>query len=140
MIIGIVGSEAKKFTEEGKKAAKALIYNLVINPRVTEVVSGDCHLGGIDEWAREITGELGKKFTGFAPHKLNWVEGYRPRNLRIAHRSDEVHCITVNRLPDDYDGMRFAFCYHCHTDTHTKSGGCWTMKQSRRGILHVIEQ
>jgi hypothetical protein len=140
MIIGIVGSEAAKFTPEGEKAAKQLIRKLVSNPAVREVVSGNCHLGGIDIWAEEIAKELGKKFTAFTPVKKSWEGGYRQRNMRIASRSDEVHCITVRRLPPDYDGMRFPLCYHCKTDTHIKSGGCWTMKRAKKGILHVIEQ
>jgi hypothetical protein len=144
VIIGIVGSEAAKFTPGGEKAAKLLIRALISPPSVIEVVSGDCHLGGIDIWAQEVTEKLGKKFTAFTPAKRNWENGYRPRNLRIAHRSDEVHCITVRRLPPGFEGMTHALCYHCNTDTHVKSGGCWTMKQARRegkkGILHVIEQ
>jgi hypothetical protein len=140
MIIGIVGSEEAKFTKEGKEAALRLIFKLVSDPEVTEVVSGDCHLGGIDVWAEMITKELGKKFTAFTPVKRSWEGGYRPRNLRIAHRSDVVHCITVRRLPPGYDGMTFPVCYHCKTNTHIKSGGCWTMKRAKKGILHVIEQ
>lgn len=144
MIIGIVGSEEAKFTELGRERAKALINQLVIDPSVSYVSSGHCHLGGIDIWAEQIA-YLHDKFRQdliFPPSGLNW-EFYKVRNLKIADVSNEVHCITVDVYPDSYNGMKFKECYHCHTDKHIKSGGCWTMKQAiqrgKHGILHVIE-
>jgi len=58
MIVGIVGSEAAKFTLIGESRAKYLIYSILAEPGTTEIVSGNCHLGGIDQWAAEI----GEKF------------------------------------------------------------------------------
>lgn len=138
MIIGIVGAEEAKFTPEGKRRAVALITKLVSDPSVMEVVSGACHLGGVDIWAAEIGRELGKKVTEFPPKTLDWSGGYKPRNLQIARRSDVVHCITVDSLPPSFDGMKFDSCYHCHRNNHVKSGGCWTMKRAKIGMLHVI--
>ena len=138
MIIGIVGSEKAKFSSIGEEKALQLLRDIISQPEVSEVVSGGCHLGGIDIWAIQIAKELGVKTTEFIPEHLSW-EFYKKRNLLIARRSDVVHCITVDRLPDSFKGMKFDFCYHCKTDTHIKSGGCWTMKQAVHGILHVIQ-
>ncbi len=139
MRIGIVGSEEVKFTPAGKVAALEIIRRLLSEPGVTEVVSGGCHLGGIDIWAEEIGRELGLTITVFKPVSFSWETGYKPRNLRIARGSDIVHCITVDRLPESFSGMRFPSCYHCHTSGHVKSGGCWTMKKAARGQLHVVQ-
>lgn len=139
--IGIVGSEAAKFTPETEARARSIITNLLTIPGVTGVVSGACHLGGIDAWAAEIGRELGLYVVEFAPKQLSWTY-YKARNIRIAEASDEVHCITVKELPESYTGMRFKLCYHCGTDAHVKSGGCWTMHRARAmrkaGILHVV--
>ena len=137
MKLGIVGHEAAKFTPETETEAKALIRTLLLNPAVTEVVSGECHLGGIDIWAHEIADELGLPFTGFAPKERSWEKGYKPRNLQIA-QADEVHCIVVAKLPESYKGMRFTYCYHCRTSEHAKSGGCWTAKRAKIGVWHVV--
>lgn len=138
MKIGIVGSEAAKFTSDSEAVARSLIRELILQAEVTEVCSGDCHLGGIDQWAREECEKIGKSFIGYAPKVHNWEQGYKPRNLQIA-KSDVVHCITVDRLPESYTGMRFSRCYHCNTNEHVKSGGCWTMKRAKRGVLHVVK-
>ena len=143
MIVGIVGSEKIKFTPVGEAAAKKLIWQILSPDIVVEVVSGKCHLGGIDIWAAEIGQKLGLIVTEYAPKNQSWEGGYKLRNLKIASRSDVVYCITVDRLPDDYDGMRFKLCYHCNTKSHVKSGGCWTMKQAirmgKQGVLHVVK-
>jgi len=130
--IGIVGSEAIKFTPVTEREARNLIRRILsqYDARPT-VVSGACHLGGIDLWAAEIGRELGLDVVEHAPRTLSWETGYKPRNLLIA-ASDVTHCITVSELPPSYTGMRFKLCYHCGTDSHVKSGGCWTVKQARR--------
>lgn len=140
--MGIVGSEASKFTEATEAQARALISNL-LNPKGTVLVSGGCHLGGIDIWAEEIADSMGREKIIHVPIVQNWRNGYKPRNLLIARDSNEVHCITIDKYPPGYTGMRFNYCYHCRTDTHIKSGGCWTMLQARRmdklGALHVMK-
>jgi hypothetical protein len=99
---------------------------------VEEVVSGGCHLGGIDIWAAEIAREIpGMKVTEFLPESRNWIH-YKKRNLQIADRSEIVYCITVKNFPKEYAGMKFPYCYHCKTDDHIKSGGCWTVKQAEK--------
>jgi hypothetical protein len=145
VIAGIVGAEAKKFTLYGQAQARTLIRKIVSDPQVTEVCSGECHLGGVDIWAREITEQLDKKFTPFAPLARGW-EWYRRRNLQIARHSDVVHSIVVPYLPVGFTGDRFLYCYHCkqEVNNHVKSGACWTMREAirmgKRGVLHVVKQ
>jgi hypothetical protein len=138
--VGIVGSEGKKFTPETERRARGLIRFLLAG--ADEAISGDCHLGGIDFWAKEEAQALGVPFVSFPPKTLSWEAGYKPRNIQIADRGTEVHCITVKELPPGYDGMRFPLCYHCGTKEHIKSGGCWTVKYAQRlgkpGKIHVI--
>lgn len=131
MILGIVGSEEIKFTELGKQRARVIIHELVSDFNVTAISSGHCHLGGIDIWAEEIGQLLHKQCYIFPPKELDW-EHYRVRNIQIARKSDKVICITVDEYPKEYKGMKFATCYHCQTNTHIKSGGCWTTKCAER--------
>lgn len=138
MIIGIVGAEEAKFTPLGRERAVDLIWKIILDPEVEEVCSGECHLGGIDIWAHEIADALGMPFTPFPPKTRSWLTGYMPRNLQIANHSHVVHNIVVDSLPEQFKGMRFGLCYHCNSKDHVKSGGCWTMKKSRQGVLHVI--
>lgn len=131
-IVGIVGSEAAKFTPETEAKAREEIRRLIANADV--VCSGECHLGGIDIWTREEAVAAGKPFLPYPPARHTWEGGYKQRNIKIADTSTFVACITVKELPSTYRGMRFpSGCYHCHTpaDHHVKSGGCWTMKRAR---------
>ena len=155
MKIGIVGSEQAKFTPETEARARELISYLLSNPAVSGVVSGGCHLGGVDIFAEEATEAFNMfadarpiSLTVHLPRRLSWPE-YKRRNLAIVRDSDEVHCITVERLPVHYTGMRFPLCYHCARAgaefadrPHVKSGGCWTMHQARKlgkkGFLHIV--
>lgn len=142
MIVGIVGSEAAKFTDKGLVRAMTLLTSIISDSEVTEVVSGKCHLGGIDIWAVQVAQSLRIPFKEFPPRRLSWPY-YKERNLQIVERSDIVHCITVDQLPIDFMGMKFNFCYHCNSSGHIKSGGCWTMKQAialgKKGELHIVK-
>ncbi len=129
MNIGIVGSEAAKFTPETEAAARTAIRDL-LRPD-DYVVSGACHLGGIDVWAMEEAHDLGLLTREFPPATHRWENGYKLRNIQIAQCSDRVVCITVRVYPPGYSGMRFPSCYHCRTTDHIKSGGCWTVKYAR---------
>ena len=131
MKVGIVGSEAAKFTPESEQRARAEIRRLIEG--ATLVISGHSPLGGIDIWAIEEATWAGIPTREYSPRVHNWEGGYKPRNLEIAQHSDLVACITVQQLPLNYRGMRFPRgCYHCNTppEHHIKSGGCWTMKQA----------
>ena len=131
MIVGIVGSEAKKFTDATQRLARNEIRRLLLRPGVTAVSSGHCHLGGIDIWAEDEADRLGLEKFIYPPADHSWNLGYKPRNIQIAVASDEVWCITVKELPAEYSGMKFPLCYHCGTTDHVKSGGCWTTKYAR---------
>ena len=147
MILGIVGSEGAKFTAATETAARLIIRELIKKnlPGLTHVISGACHLGGIDTWAIEEATKLQIPSTEYPPHERNWSRGYRLRNIRIAQEATDVVCITLRVLPPDWTGMRWDRCYHCSTsNNHVKSGGCWTVKFAReqlgkRGTVIVIE-
>lgn len=131
MILGIVGVERKKLTPARFVGAVTAINDLLNkHDPVDAISSGACHLGGIDLIAEHVADWWGIEKKIFAPKDLNWSTGYMPRNLEIAKASDAVYCITVKTLPEGYDGMRFDLCYHCGTNDHIKSGGCWTVKQA----------
>jgi hypothetical protein len=132
--IGIVGSEAAKFTDETRKKALEQIIQILdtdYDEGPVVLVSGGCHLGGIDIWAEELADDLGIPKKIFRPKNLQWATGYKPRNIEIATVSDIVYCITLRELPPTYTGMVFDGCYHCakrnkNYPLHVKSGGCWT--------------
>lgn len=136
MRLGIVGSEAAKFTKLGEERARAAINDLILKYKPTHIVSGHCHLGGIDIWAEEAADSAGITKDIFPPKVKSWDAGYKPRNLAIVRESDCVVCITVRELPASYTGMVFPECYHCRKESnlrrgacaepHIKSGGCWT--------------
>ena len=129
--LGIVGHEAKKFTTETEMQARLRIRNLFATRPTGEpfiVVSGGCHLGGIDIWAIEEAKNAGFEFTEHLPATRRWSGGYKERNIEIARDSDKVVSIVVKTLPPDFQGYFNGYCYHCHTDSHIKSGGCWTAR------------
>jgi len=133
MLIGIVGSEAAKFTQTTEAAAKEIIRSHLGLELGLKVVSGGCHLGGIDLWAEEIGRDVCATWPlVYLPERRSWDGGYKQRNIEIAKKSDVVHCITVKELPDSYSGMKFKSCYHCNTDDHVKSGGCWTALYAKK--------
>ena len=130
MKVGIVGHEAAKFTPETEAQARSVIREVLA--QATHVVSGGCHLGGIDIWAEEEADRMGLPKIVHLPQRLTWSGGYKERNLLIARDSDVLVNIVVTEYPPTYTGMRFDYCYHCHTKDHIKSGGCWTMKQAEK--------
>lgn len=134
--LGIVGHEAAKFTPETEELARQAIRRSIgdwINPPLVQscVVSGACHLGGIDIWAVEEAKKLGIPYKEYPPRSRQWSGGYKERNIQIAEDSDRVICIVVAKYPPTHKGMRFDYCYHCGTSDHIKSGGCWTTKFAR---------
>jgi hypothetical protein len=106
------------------------------------VCSGACHLGGIDRWAIEEARVIGLEFQEFPPASKTW-RSFKRRNIEIAEFSDKVICITVKTLPPGFkEGGWEKYCYHCKTDEHIKSGGCWTVKYARsigkQGQVYVV--
>lgn len=135
--VGIVGHAADKFIPQTKELAFQIIHDLLLPPNVV-LVSGHCHLGGIDIWAESIARSLKRDMIIYPPKDRSWSTGYKPRNLLIANRSDIVHCIVAKEYPPNYSGMRFNRCYHCGTSDHVKSGGCWTALKCRRRVWHKV--
>jgi len=137
--IGIVGNEAAKFTPITESAAKGIIYQLLDLDGIA-LVSGGCHLGGIDIWAEEEADRLHKPKFIHKPKHLRWRDGFKPRNILIAQDSITVANIVVSCYPPEYNGMRFNQCYHCPPlsttyhgiPSHVKSGGCWTAHYARK--------
>lgn len=139
--LGIVGSEAAKFTSVTERAARLLIRALLSDP-TSVAVSGHCHLGGIDVWVEEEAAQLGRATLIYPPRTLTWPGGFKPRNRLIAKHSAIVHCVTVLELPPGYAGRRFSACYHCEgrgVPPHVKSGGCWTAWRCPRRAWHIIQ-
>lgn len=138
MKVGIVGSEARKFTVRTKVLACVEICRLIEGAEL--VISGHSPLGGIDIWAIKLAERYGIPTQEYPPGVFTWesvkgVDGFKARNLKIARNSDFLACITVKELPPDYHGMEFPNgCYHCHTppEHHVKSGGCWTLREAKR--------
>ena len=130
MIVGIVGHESAKFTALTEQLARRAIRDIIKDAE--EVVSGGCHLGGIDEWAIEEADALQIPRVIHFPKVRSWEGGYKQRNILIAEHADAVYSIVVAEYPEGYAGMRFPMCYHCGTRDHIKSGGCWTAKHARK--------
>jgi hypothetical protein len=129
--VGIVGHEGAKFEKSAELMARLIIRELLAEPDAI-LVSGHCHLGGIDIWAEEEAQRLGRSMVIYPPKRLTWDGGFRPRNIQIATLSDIVHCIVVRELPLGFTGRRHQLCYHCNRKDHVKSGGCWTAKHAEK--------
>ena len=134
--VGIVGVEAAKLTPATEATAREIIRVLLADP-LAVLVSGACPLGGIDIIAEEEADALGREKVIYPPKSNDWYTGFRPRNERIASKSEIVHCITLGSydlFPSGYVGRRWKttsgdpYCYHCkdRNEPHVKSGGCWT--------------
>ena len=142
--LGIVGHAAEKFTPETETLARRAMYDFAVmgHPHLEAIVSGHSPMGGIDWWAEELAEVLGVEMIIHAPLGNSWGEpgGYRDRNLRIAEDSDRVLCVVVKELPPEFEGMRFAGCYHCkgRNPQHVKSGGCWTAWRCKRQAWRII--
>lgn len=134
--LGVIGNARDKFCPDTEAQAKALIRKLLLERPDNVLVSGGCHLGGIDQWAEEMADELGVPKEIFKPTVLSWGApgGFKERNLKIAQTSDIVHVIVVKEYPPTYKDQRFPICYHCKAlrPTHCKSGGCYTGMQAQK--------
>lgn len=147
MILGIVGAEQEKFTPESEARARELIRTYLRTGKYAGTTSGGCHLGGADIYCEEVSAEFNLPCRVYKPTVQAWAPttgeiGYKMRNELIAQLADEVICITVAKFPATYKGPRFAYCYHCKTSDHVKSGGCWTVKYAlrigKRGLVITV--
>lgn len=140
MKIGIVGNAADKFTPKTRRWARHAIRDVIKEYSPTHVISGGCHLGGVDDWAVEIAEKLGVETIIHQPKTRSWTGGYRPRNLRIAADSDIVVCVVAAKYPKKFDERRFESCYHCQLrrPPHCKSGGCYTAMRAALSEWRII--
>lgn len=133
MKIGIVGNGSDKFTALGEARAKLEIFKIIVSHPNAKIVSGHSMMIGVDIWTEEIAKLCGREsdLDIKAPKQEAWdgEYGYKARNLDIA-KSDIVFVIVADKYPENYRGRKFKECYHCHTDTHVKSGACWTGKKA----------
>ena len=140
--IGIVGHEGAKFTPAKEAEARALIRYIIQDSGADVVISGKCPLGGIDIWAVEEASKMSVMILEYPPEVDAWdppgAIGFKARNMQIADASDVVHCIVVKEYPETYTGRRFTYCYHCKSDDHIKSGGCWTALRCKEARWHKL--
>ena len=152
MRIGIIGHAADKFTPETEKEAKQIIKSLLEDAKSkgeTILISGHCHLGGVDIFAEEEAIRQNIPMELKIPKTLSWGAkyGFRARNIDIAKCSDTLHIIAVAKYRDDYRGSRFKTCYHCKNGKgtlvpHIKGGACWTalraQEMGKNVVWHII--
>lgn len=143
MNLGVVGPEQAKFTPETERLCRDAIRRAIKRHGATTIVSGHCHLGGVDIFAEEIAKDLGLQTLIFEPKQQSWFGsyGYRARNLDIAKNSDLVFVPALRVLPPSYNSQwRFEKCYHCRDQNppHVKSGGCWTAWKCKRHEWEII--
>lgn len=141
MKIGIVGNAADKFTRATRDVAKRAIHDVIEHYGPELIISGGCHLGGIDEWAEETANDLGVETLIHTPYQRTW-KYYKQRNLRIANDADLVVCIVAGQYPKKFDGRRFSVCYHCRRSRpfHIKSGGCWTAMECGLSQWRIVSK
>lgn len=127
MKIGIVGSSKADI-----KQSTILIMALINKyPKDTEFVSGGAK--GIDEAVEEACYVLSRQLTIFKPKINKWEGGYKERNLKIARYCDEVICIALATID------KKNFCYHCNSDKHDRTGGCYTARLCKKFRMVVME-
>jgi hypothetical protein len=141
--LGIVGAAAEKFDAVTRKWAKRAIREAIDVYKPTRVISGGCHMGGVDKWAVRIAKKMDVKTKEFPSTTRTWSGpgGFKERNLRIADECDLALCIVVEKLPEGFDGgVAFEDCYHCKSlrPSHCKSGGCWTAMQAAFAEWNII--
>lgn len=141
MNIGIVGSSEGRFNPDTMKKAMDIIHKIIDDTKTTKVVSGHCPNGGVDIWAENYAKHTNKPTEIFTPEQNSWdgEYGYKARNIDIAMHSDILHVITIKNTKFHNSST---YCYHCNTDTHVRSGGCWTgkhaQKMGKKVIWHII--
>lgn len=148
MKVGVVGHAAEKFTEKTEEVARDAIRDALESNRAKLMVSGGCHMGGVDIWAEDVATVLGIGTLVHKPRVRTWSArgGFRDRNLLIARDSDVVACVVVVKLPSRFRGMKFDGCYHCQNYLagcklpHVKSGGCWTALKCKKREWYLVHE
>ncbi len=142
MKLGIVGPPERQFTPEKRELACVVIQSAIETYGATTVVSGRCHLGGIDIWAEDIAEAMDIPTLIFPPKVLHWSlpGGYRERNLQIAEAAELVLVIGLKEYPKTYRGVKFHDCVHCgdRNPKHIRTAGCWTAWRCERRAWHIL--
>lgn len=139
--LAIIGHAQDKFTPRTESLAYQATYDLITCYKPQLIISGGCHLGGVDIYAEHVANALSIPTRIYKPSHLSWPGGYRERNLLIARNSSLVAVVVVEAYPLSYIGRRFNGCYHCGTRNppHVKSGACWTAHHSPRATWSIIK-
>lgn len=144
MKLGVVGHAAEKFSSSTEREARQSINDMIDSLKPTHIVSGHCHMGGVDIWAEEIAADRGLGTKIYEPKVLNWSApgGFMDRNLAIAKNSDAVLCVVVADYPKGFKAKKYGDgeCYHCKglRPKHVKSGGCWTAMRCRFNLWAIV--
>ena len=151
--IAIVGSTELKFTAEGiGKVEKAIIK--ILKPYVTDGILVSGGASGVDSWAVNIANNLNIPSQIYWARVQQWLDkgneiGFRTRNLKIAKECTEIWCIVPDIYPPDFIKSNTfkdlsGWCYHCDSNEHIPSGGCWTARnvegQGKRASWIIIKQ
>ncbi len=125
MKVAIVGTSHILTENEERDIQQTLGYILNDLEKVTddiEIISGGAK--GVDTMAIELAHSHKLNTCIIHPNSNDWM-GYKQRNLKIAEMCDILYCITTPRRKHE------KMCYHhIPPQDHTKTGGCWTMKEA----------
>lgn len=118
MKIAIVGSS--RLTIEERDEVIHQVGLIVDKHPNSKFITGDAE--GVDKVVRVM---LKPEFdvTVFEAKDKNWEgnDGFKDRNIRIAHQADIVYSIATKKIKDKR-------CYHCDEQDHDRTGGCWTKR------------
>jgi len=134
MKISIVGSS---HLSEGESITARQFASAVLNNYIRDFgkdnlifISGGAK--GVDTEAEDVANQLGIKCEIHKPLVNDWEKGYKPRNLKIAQNCDVIYCFPTK--------IKTTPCYHCDTNDHEVTGGCWTLKQAKllKKQVHLV--
>jgi len=116
-IIGIVGSSKIPFNSKSEKFIYDILHKLK-NKWETVIVTGDAT--GVDAITRTLCLKYNLQHSVIYSKLDKFEGGYKQRNKIIADYCDEIISIAlpVSKTP----------CYHCNSETHERTGGCYTGK------------
>ena len=129
MKIAIVGSSHLSEGEEyTARQFSGRILNEAIKDCAPDMLGGELILvsggaKGVDSIAEEVAKQLRIKTIIHKPLTKFWENGYKPRNIKIAQDCDILYCFPT--------AFKTTACYHCKTDKHEVTGGCWTMNYAK---------
>lgn len=127
MRIAIVGSS---HLSQGEERTTRQFCVTILNEAIKDcamlggeliLVSGGAK--GVDSIAENVAKELGIKTIIHKPLTTYWESGYKPRNIKIAQDCDVLYCFPT--------ALKTTACYHCKTDKHEVTGGCWAMSYAK---------